>query len=89
MAPPLPPRQTPLNQHSLMSLEAWLHQLGSEQNEEDRCCWTLVMPEWTAEIQINQSELLVVWEKKGRKTKCTFSYALSREDVEAAMVQGP
>ena len=36
---PLPPPTTPLNQHSLRALEEWLHGLGAEPIDGDRCRW--------------------------------------------------
>ena len=85
----LPPINTPLNQHSLSALELWLTELGAEQNVDDRCLWNWVTPNWRAEIQVEFESLLVTWEKDGIKNQRSFPYGLSRNDVEAAMRQGP
>ena len=85
----LPISQTPLNQHSIRLIEFWLNQLGAELSEEDPCLWILQKAEWIAEIKIGQKELSVVWDESGRKKQCSFSYGLSREDIETALMQGP
>ncbi len=85
----LPPANTPLNQHSLVALEDWLTELGAKQSFDDPCSWQWLTLEWYADIKIAKDELQVTWEKNGIKTKCLFSYGLSREDVYAAIIQGP
>ncbi len=85
----LPPEETPLNQHSLVSLENWLHQLGAERDLENPCVWRWFASQWSAEIQIERDELTVVWNKGGKLSQCAFPYGLSRSDVEKAMAQGP
>ena len=37
----LPPESTPLNQHSLPALEAWLQQLGAVRMDDNPCQWML------------------------------------------------
>ena len=85
----LPPVDTPLNQHSLMALELWLVELGAEQSIQDPCRWTWASTEWSAEINIEQDELRVIWQHKGMQNQCCFNYGLSRKDVEAAIAEGP
>tara|TARA_Y100001968_G_C19135556_1_gene608892 strand:+ start:364 stop:630 length:267 start_codon:yes stop_codon:yes gene_type:complete len=85
----LPIAETPLNQHSLSSLELWLHKLGAQQSDEDKCVWIWSMPAWSAEIKLEQEEMRVTWEKDGLKNQRSFSYGLTRHDVESAMIQGP
>ena len=85
----MPPSQTPLNQHSLAALESWLDELGAQKSKEDLCLWTLLMPHWSAEIKIEQDELKVTWEQKGKLSYCSFSYGLSRQDVQIAITDGP
>ncbi|WP_320666940.1 DUF3143 domain-containing protein [Prochlorococcus sp. MIT 1307] len=85
----LPPVQTPLNQHSLAALELWLHELGAKKSKEDLCIWTLLMPNWSAEIKIEQDELKVTWEQNGKSSSCSFPYGLSRQDVQIAITEGP
>ena len=85
----LPPDKVPLNRHSLMDLEYWLDELGAKRCEENPSRWVLSFPEWSAEIQMEQDELKVIWEKDGERKQCCFSYGLTRGDVEAVMTQGP
>ena len=44
---------------------------------------------WSAQIHIEKEELVVAWFKDGSTRKCGLPYGLSREDVEAAIIQGP
>lgn len=85
----LPPGQTPLNQHSLRSLELWLEGLGALRSEEDPCLWCWMQPDWSAEIRLDQEELWVSWQSPDQDAQRRFSYGLSRLDVEAAMRAGP
>ena len=85
----LPPPETPLNRHSLSALEVWLGDLGAQRSRTDPCCWTWVLPQWSAEIQMEKDELRVTWKKGGQCNQCCFPYGLSRSDVEVAISQGP
>ena len=86
---PLPPAQTPLNQHSLSSLEDWLIQLGAKRSKVDPCKWHWLFSNWTAEITLDQDELRIIWDKSGKLSHCCFPYGLSRSDVEIAIKEGP
>ena len=86
---PLPPGQTPLNRHSLRSLEEWLNELGAVRTESDPCLWHWQQPTWSAQIRLDQEDLLVTWEQTGMASQRSFPYGLSRLDVEAAMRAGP
>ncbi len=85
----LPPVQTPLNQHSLMALEAWLSELGAHRTSNDPCLWLLSMPKWSAEIKLEVDQLRVSWHADGTGSECCFPYGLSRGDVETAINEGP
>jgi len=85
----LPIPETPLNQHSLSSLELWLQNLGAQRSQDNRCVWLWSMPAWSAEIQMESDELRVTWNKQGKKNQCCFPYGLTRKDVESAIIQGP
>ncbi len=85
----LPPAQTPLNQHSLLALELWLKKIGAERKSKDPSLWTLIRPEWSAEIRMEKEELRVTWEQEGMKKQRCFPYGLSRDDAEAAISEGP
>ena len=89
LMPALPSIQTPLNQHSLLALESWLSQLGAEKSSENPCLWRWTQPQWSAEILMKQEGLRVSWSQDGRESVRSFSYGLSRSDVETAILQGP
>ena len=84
---PLP--TTPLNEHSLISLETWLLDLGAVKSNQDPTQWAIFNPQWSAEIKMCVDELQVVWKKDGRISSCSFPYGLSRSDVEVAIIAGP
>ncbi len=85
----LPSLKTPLNQHSLESLELWLTELGATRSESDPCLWNWIMPDWVAEMKMDYEDLRIRWDKEGRTYERSFSYGLSREDVEYAIFEGP
>ena len=85
----LPPEQTPLNQHSLRSLESWLTGLGALRTAHDPCLWEWQQPFWSAEIRLDQEDLQVTWQQNGASSQRTFPYGISRLDAEAAMRAGP
>ena len=85
----LPPDQTPLNQHSLIAIELWLQELGAEPSNSDPSVWHLVMPQWSSQIRMERENLVITWEKEGKKIHCGFPYGLSRLDVQSAILQGP
>ncbi|WP_392349373.1 DUF3143 domain-containing protein [Parasynechococcus sp.] len=86
----LPTAETPLNQHSIRALEAWLTQLGATVVEGNPCLWRLVRANWSADLLLEQEDLVVVWgtEATGEQ-RCSLPYGLSRKDVEAAINAGP
>ena len=56
---------------------------------QNGCIWNLHQAQWTTKIEMLQDELLITWEKDGRQTRCSFSYGLTRADVDAAISEGP
>ncbi len=85
----LPPERTPLYNHPLPALEAWLRQLGASQRRERPESWDLEQPRWSARIELETEELKVSWDHDGRHSVRHFPYGLSRADVEAAILAGP
>mgnify|MGYP006230827901 CR=1 FL=1 len=79
----------PINQYSLQSLETWLTDMGAFKDPNNPSKWNLLLSYWNATIIFEQEDLSVLWESKGQKTKRLFSYNISREDVENAIMQGP
>ena len=80
---------TPINQHSLQSLELWLNDLGAKKDTNNPSKWYLLLSNWKATICFEQEDLSVVWQSEGEETKRLFSYCINREDVENAILQGP
>ena len=80
---------TPINQHSLQSLELWLTDLGAKKDIDNPSKWNLLLSNWNATIIFEQEDLSVIWQIGGRETKRLFSYGINREDVENAILQGP
>ena len=80
---------TPINQHSLQSLELWLTHLGATKDINNPSKWHLVLSNWNATIIFEQEDLSVVWESESKETKRLFSYCINRQDVENAILQGP
>ncbi len=85
----LPPAETPLNRHSLIALEAWLSQLGARKSSDNPSFWYLQASKWAAEISLGRDELCVVWKDGQLENQRCFSYGFARNDVEAAINEGP
>ena len=91
----LPSPETPLNQHSIASLELWLMNLGAVKCTQNPCLWRWNnIPQWSAEIHFKQDELMVSWgelnsEGLKKTSQFSFPYGLPRKDVEAALNHGP
>ena len=80
---------TPINQHSLQSLELWLKDLGATKDIDNPSKWYLILSNWNATIIFEQEDLSVVWDSGAKLTKRLFSYCNKREDIENAIFQGP
>ena len=83
------PSNTPINQHSLQSLELWLTNLGAKKEVNNPSKWYLNLSNWDATIVFEKEDLSVVWKSEQKETKRLFSYCINREDVENAILQGP
>jgi hypothetical protein len=86
---PLPPERTPLYNHPLPALEAWLRQLGARPDGPRTERWDLHQSQWSAQIVFGVEELTVTWHQDGRQAIRQFPYGLARADVEAAILAGP
>ena len=60
------PSDTPINQHSLQSLELWLKDLGATKDIDNPSIWYLLLSNWNATIIFEQEDLSVVWESGGK-----------------------
>ncbi|XVE58431.1 hypothetical protein DITRI_Ditri04bG0169000 [Diplodiscus trichospermus] len=90
----LPDKNKPLYSHSLPCIEAWLRSLGFSQSREDRAVWLIEKPDWHAQLSLDVTDLFIRYLKSGpgnleRDVERRFSYALSREDIENAILGGP
>ena len=52
----LPPESTPLNQHSLPTLEAGLQQLGAVRMDDNPCQWKLERSEYVSYTHLRAHE---------------------------------
>uniref|UniRef100_A0A2P2IIQ6 Uncharacterized protein MANES_14G019800 n=1 Tax=Rhizophora mucronata TaxID=61149 RepID=A0A2P2IIQ6_RHIMU len=90
----LPDKKKPLYSHSLPCIESWLRHLGFFQSNDDRAVWFIEKPEWHAQLSLDITDLYVRYLKSGsgnleKDVERRFSYALSREDIENAILGGP
>ncbi len=86
----LPPGDTPLYNHALPAIEAWLSDQGCEQDSEDLHCWTIDRAKWQAELMLDVDQLSVRYlNVDGRDIQRSFKYSLSRQDIEDAVFAGP
>ncbi|MEB3275823.1 MAG: DUF3143 domain-containing protein [Cyanobacteriota bacterium] len=85
----LPPPETPLYNHPLPLLEAWLRALGARQRGAHSSQWDLHQPQWSALLELDVEDLKVSWLQDGRQSLRQFPYGLSRMDAEAAILAGP
>ncbi|XP_010261462.1 PREDICTED: uncharacterized protein LOC104600294 [Nelumbo nucifera] len=90
----LPDKKKPLYSHSLPCIESWLKKLGFYQSREDRAIWFIEKPDWHAQLSLDVTDLYIRYLKNGpgnleKDVERRFSYALSREDIENAILGGP
>ncbi|AQK88641.1 uncharacterized protein LOC100277162 [Zea mays] len=90
----LPEKKKPLYTHSLPCIEAWLRSLGFTQSREDPAVWVAEKPLWHARLSLDVTDLHIRYLKSGpgnldKDMERRFSYALSREDIENAILGGP
>ncbi|GFP81055.1 hypothetical protein PHJA_000248900 [Phtheirospermum japonicum] len=90
----LPDKNKALYSHSLNCVEAWLKSLGFHQSRDDRAVWFIEKTDWHAQLSLDATDLYIRYLKSGpgdleKDVERRFSYALSREDVENAILGGP
>ncbi|KAL5540873.1 hypothetical protein UlMin_025021 [Ulmus minor] len=90
----LPDKKKPLYSHSLPCIEAWLRSLGFYQSKDDRAVWLIEKTDWHAQLSLDVTDLYIRYLKSGagnldKDVERRFSYALSREDIENAVLGGP
>ncbi|KAK1361181.1 Multidrug resistance-associated protein 14 [Heracleum sosnowskyi] len=90
----LPEKNKPIYAHSLPCLEAWLKSLGFYQSKDDRAVWFVDKSDWHAHLSLDVTDLHIRYLRTGpgnldKDVERRFSYALSREDIENAILGGP
>ncbi|KAK2654037.1 hypothetical protein Ddye_013893 [Dipteronia dyeriana] len=90
----LPDKTKSLYSHSLPCIEAWLRNLGFHQSKDDRAVWLVEKLDWHAHLSLDITDLYIRYLKSGpgnleKDVERRFSYALSREDIENAILGGP
>ncbi|GAA0159329.1 hypothetical protein LIER_16134 [Lithospermum erythrorhizon] len=90
----LPDKKKPLYSHSLPCIESWLKSLHFYQTKDDRALWFVQHPHWHAQLSLDLTDLYIRYLKSGpgileKDVERRFSYALSREDIENAILGGP
>lgn len=88
----IPTADTPLYNHPLPAIEAWLVKLGCRKNTENVHCWSVEKPTWKAEICLDIEEITVRYFRAandGSDINRAFKYSLSRQDIESAVFSGP
>ena len=88
----LPSATTPLYNHPLPDIEAWLSHQGCTQDSDELQCWRIVQPRWEAEIVLEADCIVVRYINAGadgKDVQRVFKYSLSRQDLEEAIFSGP
>jgi hypothetical protein len=88
----LPPADTPLYNHPLPQIEAWLTQQGCQRDPRDLHCWLIEQPDWQAELWLDVDQLVVNYvpsKISEGSIQRSFKYSLSRQDLEDAIFAGP
>ena len=88
----LPSPDTPLYNHPLQKIEEWLQENGCQQNPEKLHCWWVEKPNWQAELLLDIDQLTIRYVNAGvdgSDIQRSFTYSLSRRDIEEAIFSGP
>jgi hypothetical protein len=83
---------TPLYNHSLPRIEAWLREQGCKQDNQELHCWRLQKSSWNAELWLDTEQITVRYinaGEDGQDILRSFKYSLSRQDIEQAVFAGP
>ncbi|MEO0458604.1 MAG: DUF3143 domain-containing protein [Cyanobacteria bacterium P01_A01_bin.114] len=89
---PLPPADTPLYNHPLPDIEAWLSEEGCQQDVSELNRWSVQRPAWEADIVLEIDSIVVRYIKAaddGSDVQRGFKYSLSRRDLKEAIFAGP
>lgn len=92
MSMTLPTPDTPLYNHPLPEIEAWLRSKGCQQDFEELNHWYLKRSDWTADLWLDIDQITVRYsemEEGSQQIQRSFKYSLSRQDIEDAVFSGP
>lgn len=92
MSMTLPTPDTPLYNHPLPEIEAWLRSKGCQQDFEELNHWYLKQSNWTADLWLDVDQITVRYsemEESAQNIQRSFKYSLSRQDIEDAVFSGP
>lgn len=88
----LPSADTPLYNHPLPLIEAWLTEQGCQRDNKDLHHWTIEKDGWQAELELDVEQITVRYlnaAANGQDVARSFKYSLSRKDVQEAVFAGP
>jgi hypothetical protein len=88
----LPPANTPLYNHPLPLIEAWLEAQGCERDSNDVHLWQVARANWQAAIELDVEQIIVSYRHagaNGQDLTRSFKYSLSRQDIQEAIFAGP
>jgi hypothetical protein len=81
---------TPLYNHPLPEIEAWLLSIGGIQDQQYPHCWQVGGDQWQAELCLEIEEVAVRYSSGDRPdVNRAFKYSLTRQDIEDAIMAGP
>ncbi|WP_414528198.1 DUF3143 domain-containing protein [Nodularia chucula] len=82
----------PLYSHPLPQIEQWLKNQGCQQDANELHCWRVERPNWQAEIWLDIEQVTVRYIKSSENNQDiqrSFTYSLSRQDIDQAVFSGP
>ncbi|MDY7021049.1 MAG: DUF3143 domain-containing protein [Cyanobacteriota bacterium] len=88
----LPTPETPLYNHTLPKIEAWLRSQGCQQDTQELNSWFIQTPTWKAQLWLDVEQISVCYIGAGegnQDIQRSFKYSLSRQDIEEAVFSGP
>ncbi|NEP15679.1 MAG: DUF3143 domain-containing protein [Leptolyngbya sp. SIO4C1] len=88
----LPAAETPLYNHTLPDIEAWLSERGCQQDATALNQWRIERTAWEAEILLEVDSIVVRYLRAandGSDIQRGFKYSLSRRDLNEAIFSGP
>jgi hypothetical protein len=83
---------TPLYNHPLDAIEAWLRDQGCDRDRTLPHCWRIRRLDWEADLYLDEDRLTVIYlgaSDNGSDLQRAFKYSLSRRDVQEAVFSGP